>query len=149
VGGDRSVDAGTFKKRGETGARSAGDLVETAGDECSVGAAEWHDIADGADRDEIDVSVKIDCLSQVIGERSQGDEGDAAAGEVPKRIGGAVQVWIDDGNGIGQRILGGVMVNDDHIELPLVGIGNLFAGAGAGIDGDDESSATLDQGGEG
>ena len=70
-------------------------------------------------------------------------EGDPYAGEVAEGVAGAGLFGVDDGDGLGERAFGLVVVGYDEVDAEFAGEPGLFVCADAAVGGDDEVDALL------
>ena len=118
-------------------------------DEGAVEAGERDHVADGAERDEVEPLQQRRLrpggegapVAQHAGDGDQHDEGDADGRQMLERARLVDPVGVDHRQGRRQRLLGGVMVDDDHLQPELGGLAQRLERGGAGVERDHQPAA--------
>src|SRR5207253_8536207 len=129
--------SGGLEQRAQSGALRAFELVDALPDEGAILVLERRDIADGTERDEIDVALGIPGASQRLVEGRHHLEGEAAGGEFSLWITVLRALGVDEGDRGGKFGRDRVMIEDDHIDTELGSVGDFRDGTRAAVRGGD------------
>ena len=148
AGGQRLVvQPGGFHQRGNTRTVGVADVFQSAPDKDAVLAAQFYDIADGAQTEQIGVIVKqgVDVAILAL-QRHDQLEGDAYAGEVLEAARTVAAVQVHHRHRFGQVADRGVVIGDDRVDAEGIGVSDLGVGGDAVVYGNDELYALFMQG---
>ena len=149
IGVDRLVDAGDRGQRGEARVGAAPRDLDPLRDQRAVDPGERNDIADRAERHQIEPLQQVGLgsaaavpagLAQRAVDRDDQQKGDADRRQRAMRAALVEPVRVDDRDGARQQRLGDVMIDDDDLEPGLGGVGQRQMRSRAAIDGDDDAA---------
>ena len=134
------VDAGGAHERAEAGSLRSGERPQPGDHERAVLGEERHDVGDGGDRDEVEVTSQS--LRLGAEKRLAELEGDAGAAELGEWVLGRAR---RHDRARGQLVGGPVVVGDDHLEAACARVGDLGRGRDPAVDGHDETAAVVSE----
>ena len=141
------IERGHLKERAQARADGTAQLANPERGDGAVLAAQWNGIGDGGDGSHFEkAGQRLFAGARGIAglkERLRQFERDSCAAEGLFRIAAAGLIGIQDGQRVGDAIVGGgeVVVGDDEIEAEAARGFRFGKGAHAGVDGDDEAHA--------
>ena len=150
IGRSRPVDARRQRQRRDPGVTRLPHDLEAAHHEGPVETLERHHVAHRRQRNEVDHAHEVGqsrappLTQQPVG-RNQHHEGDPGSAEIAKPRNVIGTVGVDHRIGLGQPVVGQVVVDDQHIRTPRPGMRDWQRAGGAAIERHDQRRAALHQ----
>ncbi len=148
------LNAGNFRKGGKPLVVLRSHHFHAPGHECTVDADQRHHIANRAERHEVKQGAQVGAgvfvaedtrLAQMPVQGHEKDEHNPRRAQMPLSGKVVVAVRVHQRGNVRQRVVGLVMVENDHIDPGLPGDGQRLVAGGPAIDGHDQLGAPLDE----